>query len=71
MRAKEAAAHLNHKLLLPFLKRLKRLGVVNIEYEAAAICAAIEGRAEALEALLSSGIPYLQCCQLAIDGCLL
>lgn len=63
--------YLYEELLLPRFERLEGAGVIHVEHQAAAIGAAIEGRAEALKALLARRVPNLQRGELAVDGGLL
>jgi hypothetical protein len=50
---------LNKELITPVVEVLKRLGVVHVIHEHAAICTAVVSHTQGLEALLSGGVPDL------------
>lgn len=50
---------LDQKLVPPAIQRLEALGIVDIVHQHAAVCPAVEGHAERLEALLAGRVPQL------------
>lgn len=59
---------MDEELVAPGIEGLKGLGAVDIVHEDAAVCAAVEGHAERLEALLAGGIPELEGDDAIVDG---
>lgn len=54
-----ACLYLYQELVTPVIQAFKALGVVHVMYKHTAICASVECNAQALEAFLTSSVPYL------------
>jgi hypothetical protein len=58
---------LNQELVAPAVKCIEGFGIVDVVHKHAAVCAAVEGYTEGLEAFLSCCVPELHCYEAVVD----